>query len=185
MMTIVHKPNPTEPAGPVIDSVSEVVANVRQLRIYGICSEKRQSRPLITKMAHERKPNQLEDRIMRERVMWRKADDGNISHFSQCAEHLAKEVQNNEVVRTSTFSEERRTLKNNHKTRRLDQGGADRSNRVNNKRNPNGENIQGLKRNHKSPRTWTKKCLNKYNCCLLYTSPSPRDQRGSRMPSSA
>ena len=23
------------------------------------------------------------------------------------------------------------------------------------------------------------------NCCLLYTSPSPRDQRGSRMPSSA
>ena len=23
-----------------------------------------------------------------------------------------------------------------------------------------------------------------YNCCLLYTSPSPRDQRGSRMPSS-
>ena len=25
----------------------------------------------------------------------------------------------------------------------------------------------------------------KYPCCLLYTSPSPRDQRGSRMPSSA
>ena len=24
-----------------------------------------------------------------------------------------------------------------------------------------------------------------YNPCLLYTSPSPRDQRGSRMPSSA
>ena len=24
-----------------------------------------------------------------------------------------------------------------------------------------------------------------FNCCLLYTSPSPRDQRGSRMPSSA
>ena len=24
-----------------------------------------------------------------------------------------------------------------------------------------------------------------YECCLLYTSPSPRDQRGSRMPSSA
>ena len=24
-----------------------------------------------------------------------------------------------------------------------------------------------------------------YGCCLLYTSPSPRDQRGSRMPSSA
>ena len=27
--------------------------------------------------------------------------------------------------------------------------------------------------------------LNYYNSCLLYTSPSPRDQRGSRMPSSA
>ena len=26
---------------------------------------------------------------------------------------------------------------------------------------------------------------NTYNTCLLYTSPSPRDQRGSRMPSSA
>ena len=25
----------------------------------------------------------------------------------------------------------------------------------------------------------------RYYCCLLYTSPSPRDQRGSRMPSSA
>ena len=25
----------------------------------------------------------------------------------------------------------------------------------------------------------------KHNICLLYTSPSPRDQRGSRMPSSA
>ena len=24
-----------------------------------------------------------------------------------------------------------------------------------------------------------------FRCCLLYTSPSPRDQRGSRMPSSA
>ena len=27
--------------------------------------------------------------------------------------------------------------------------------------------------------------LNVYQSCLLYTSPSPRDQRGSRMPSSA
>ena len=27
--------------------------------------------------------------------------------------------------------------------------------------------------------------INKFNACLLYTSPSPRDQRGSRMPSSA
>ena len=27
--------------------------------------------------------------------------------------------------------------------------------------------------------------FNLFNACLLYTSPSPRDQRGSRMPSSA
>ena len=27
--------------------------------------------------------------------------------------------------------------------------------------------------------------INDLNPCLLYTSPSPRDQRGSRMPSSA
>ena len=27
--------------------------------------------------------------------------------------------------------------------------------------------------------------LEPYDTCLLYTSPSPRDQRGSRMPSSA
>ena len=30
--------------------------------------------------------------------------------------------------------------------------------------------------------TWI---VSMYNHCLLYTSPSPRDQRGSRMPSSA
>ena len=29
------------------------------------------------------------------------------------------------------------------------------------------------------------KLSNMHNSCLLYTSPSPRDQRGSRMPSSA
>ena len=28
-------------------------------------------------------------------------------------------------------------------------------------------------------------CLETVDACLLYTSPSPRDQRGSRMPSSA
>ena len=34
--------------------------------------------------------------------------------------------------------------------------------------------------------TWeTKKQVRQYLICLLYTSPSPRDQRGSRMPSSA
>ena len=31
---------------------------------------------------------------------------------------------------------------------------------------------------------WTKKKID-FEFCLLYTSPSPRDQRGSRMPSSA
>ena len=30
-----------------------------------------------------------------------------------------------------------------------------------------------------------RRMIGKYNSCLLYTSPSPRDQRGSRMPSSA
>ena len=30
-----------------------------------------------------------------------------------------------------------------------------------------------------------KNLMEQYNSCLLYTSPSPRDQRGSRMPSSA
>ena len=33
------------------------------------------------------------------------------------------------------------------------------------------------------PKTWEK--YEKLYPCLLYTSPSPRDQRGSRMPSSA
>ena len=32
------------------------------------------------------------------------------------------------------------------------------------------------------PESWGN---NMFKCCLLYTSPSPRDQRGSRMPSSA
>ena len=31
----------------------------------------------------------------------------------------------------------------------------------------------------------TKVAVGRINICLLYTSPSPRDQRGSRMPSSA
>ena len=30
-----------------------------------------------------------------------------------------------------------------------------------------------------------RKDMDDYDSCLLYTSPSPRDQRGSRMPSSA
>ena len=32
---------------------------------------------------------------------------------------------------------------------------------------------------------WIKRVLHECDVCLLYTSPSPRDQRGSRMPSSA
>ena len=32
---------------------------------------------------------------------------------------------------------------------------------------------------------WRNILRNDFNGCLLYTSPSPRDQRGSRMPSSA
>ena len=32
---------------------------------------------------------------------------------------------------------------------------------------------------------FSKKLLTKYKICLLYTSPSPRDKRQSRMPSSA
>ena len=37
----------------------------------------------------------------------------------------------------------------------------------------------------KSGRPRGKSSLNRPRSCLLYTSPSPRDQRGSRMPSSA
>ena len=35
------------------------------------------------------------------------------------------------------------------------------------------------------PHVYAVSMLNMINVCLLYTSPSPRDQRGSRMPSSA
>ena len=35
------------------------------------------------------------------------------------------------------------------------------------------------------PRSWGYTLTGFANACLLYTSPSPRDQRGSRMPSSA
>ena len=40
-----------------------------------------------------------------------------------------------------------------------------------------------MKRTHFKVWESLDECLN--NICLLYTSPSPRDQRGSRMPSSA
>ena len=38
-----------------------------------------------------------------------------------------------------------------------------------------------------APDKWSIKevIMHLIDCCLLYTSPSPRDQRGSRMPSSA
>ena len=32
---------------------------------------------------------------------------------------------------------------------------------------------------------WNEDCYQDHNCCLLYTSPSPRDYAASRMPSSA
>ena len=35
------------------------------------------------------------------------------------------------------------------------------------------------------PESFLNRRLEPFNVCLLYTSPSPRDQRGSRMPSSA
>ena len=66
------------------------------------------------------------------------------------------------------------------------------------------KNITMLRGNHESRAmtehfTFREEVMNKYHddeavyesfiesfeCCLLYTSPSPRDQRGSRMPSSA
>ena len=51
----------------------------------------------------------------------------------------------------------------------------------------NGEVQEGSQRAGFGPRVLDDGSvfLNSYGCCLLYTSPSPRDQRGSRMPSSA
>ena len=42
-----------------------------------------------------------------------------------------------------------------------------------------------LAESHISIHTWPEKGMAVCDICLLYTSPSPRDQRGSRMPSSA
>ena len=42
-----------------------------------------------------------------------------------------------------------------------------------------------LKRYQKSGELKSHLLLNHFICCLLYTSPSPRDMRRSRMPSSA
>ena len=49
---------------------------------------------------------------------------------------------------------------------------------------PSAENLMELlKRSH--PSDADEKTISLIKDCLLYTSPSPRDQRGSRMPSSA
>ena len=52
---------------------------------------------------------------------------------------------------------------------------------------PRGVVIQRGARNYAGPncpgKGWN--CTRSHKVCLLYTSPSPRDQRGSRMPSSA
>ena len=45
----------------------------------------------------------------------------------------------------------------------------------------NKENVGFSKANNQA----ISQCTGEYILCLLYTSPSPRDQRGSRMPSSA
>ena len=54
-----------------------------------------------------------------------------------------------------------------------------------NQRARTGETLFIDARNHGSMIDRTHKELTKADICLLYTSPSPRDQRGSRMPSSA
>ena len=43
----------------------------------------------------------------------------------------------------------------------------------------------GISRDYQKAFYWTSKAAAQGHICLLYTSPSPRDQRGSRMPSSA
>ena len=48
-----------------------------------------------------------------------------------------------------------------------------------------GKYTGGLSINNKIFKPYLKFGFNAYICCLLYTSPSPRAQRGSRMPSSA
>ena len=54
-----------------------------------------------------------------------------------------------------------------------------------NKKNIGAEIIVNLKDITNKDILKIKKALNKYGICLLYTSPSPRDKRQSRMPSSA
>ena len=48
-----------------------------------------------------------------------------------------------------------------------------------------GVKVADICREHGISNATFYKWRSKYGGCLLYTSPSPRDQRGSRMPSSA
>ena len=50
---------------------------------------------------------------------------------------------------------------------------------------PEGKKVAVLGRPNAGKSTFINKLINEDRFCLLYTSPSPRDQRGSRMPSSA
>ena len=45
--------------------------------------------------------------------------------------------------------------------------------------------LDAVERTGVAPNLTAGHSLGEYSACLLYTSPSPRDQRGSRMPSSA
>ena len=47
------------------------------------------------------------------------------------------------------------------------------------------ENMKKLRTDYSMPRASRNHMLSNYRYCLLYTSPSPRDMRRSRMPSSA
>ena len=44
---------------------------------------------------------------------------------------------------------------------------------------------EGAKCTIRTSKEFSKNVVQSFKTCLLYTSPSPRDQRGSRMPSSA
>ena len=282
MRKITHVPDPSDPSGAVIDYVSEVVTKIRQMWMGSAFTDERQSRQVVTKMINGLKPQQLKERIIRERVMWAKNDDGRIPYFSRRAEDLARKVHASEAHKPSTqntgnTNNETRPGRSNNRRGRV---GA--HSRGYNRTSDADNNPRGTKRRGTGNREWTRKCLNKEKCdgvhriedcpvtsesdkrrllrehieslkkaygsnhghsekrqrrlgrslissqcnhdidvviggvevkardetgadmtvipmklltqmlshnenlvCLLYTSPSPRDQRGSRMPSSA
>ena len=72
LKSVVQKPDPTDPAGAVIDYVSAVVTKVRQTGMGSVFQDERQSKQVITKMIHGLKPPKLKDRMVKERVMWTK-----------------------------------------------------------------------------------------------------------------